>query len=79
MERDAWSAPRFVENYAKILAMAGRYDEALEALDYYLALPGAISLKTFMTGLPAQEFENHPGFAQLVEKHGWEQKEATPQ
>jgi len=79
MERDAWSAPRFVEDYAWILAMAGRYDEAIEVLDGYLPLPGAISLRTFMTGLPASGFEDHPGFAELVEKHGWEQKEATPQ
>ncbi|MEE8295353.1 MAG: hypothetical protein V3R64_06545 [Sphingomonadales bacterium] len=79
MERDAWAAPNFVGNYAQILAMAGRYDEAIEALDRYLPLPGAFSLKTLMAGIPETGLEDHPGFSELVEKHGWEQKEATPQ
>ena len=79
MERDAWSAPKFVGNYAQILAMAGRYDEAIEVLDGYLPLPEAFSLRTLMAGIPETGLENHPGFAELVEKHGWEQKEATPQ
>jgi len=79
MERDAWSAPSFVRNYAQILAMAGRYDEAIEVLDGYLPLPGAFSLRAVLIGIPETGFENHPGFAELVEKHGWIQKEATPQ
>jgi TolB-like protein len=77
LERDAWFAPVFVEKFAQILAMAGRYDEAIEVLDQYLPLPGAVSLRTVMAGIPQTGLENHPGFAELVEKHGWIQKEAT--
>ncbi|TDI63246.1 MAG: hypothetical protein E2O91_00480 [Alphaproteobacteria bacterium] len=77
MERDAWSGLSFIGNYAQILAMAGRYDEAIEVLDGYLPLPGALSLRTVMVGIPETGLEDHPGFTELVEKHGWEQKEAT--
>ena len=75
MERDAWAGVLFIGNMATVLAIVGRYDEALEYLDRYLSLPPAESLRAFMNFYPLAKLEDHPGFAALVEKHGWVHKE----
>ncbi len=79
LERDAFAGIRPIGGMATALAISGRYDEALEVLDRYLPLPGAVSLRSFMNFYPVAGLESHPGFAALVEKHGWVQKDTSRQ
>ena len=75
LEKDAWGGVSYIGNLATVLAIVGRHEEAIEVLDRYLPLPNAFSLRTFMNFYPVKGLEDHPGFAALVEKHGWVQKE----
>ena len=79
LERDAYAGTDPIQNMATVLAIVGRYDEALAFLDRYLSLPPSKSLRSFMNFYPVAGLEDHPGFAALVEKHGWVQKDVSRQ
>ena len=80
LKRDAFAGTYPIRSMATVLAIASRYEEALEVLDRYLSLPAAVSLRNFMNSRPGVKgLENHAGFAALVEKHGWVQKETSRQ
>ena len=69
--RDDWGAADYLLNVIEVLAIAGRYELALEWLDDYLSGGGAQATLVAIREFPGfSALVQEPGFTALVEKHG---------
>ena len=73
--KDAALGPAYVLNLAKIYAVMGQYDKAIERLDYLLSTPNCEYLWQLVS-VPRLQLEpqwdamrNHPKFARLLQKY----------
>jgi len=70
VSKEAWRGLYRVEALAKIYAMVGEFDAAVEQIEFLLLRPGTLSIPLLRLDPAWQPLRNHPGFKQLVKDEG---------
>jgi serine/threonine protein kinase/tetratricopeptide (TPR) repeat protein len=65
--KEAWRGAYRVEDLARIYAMVGEYDLAIEQLEYLLGIPSEISIPLLRLDPAWNPLRNHPRFKKLLE------------
>jgi serine/threonine-protein kinase len=75
VSEEAEFGPKFVTGLARIYAMVGEPDAALDRIDHLLSIPGTLTVARLRTHAMWDPLRDHPRFAEILEKYG-EQEEA---
>lgn len=54
---------------ANIYVMCGRYDEAIDKLDYLLSIESGLTVNTFKLGEEFKPLWNLPRYQEMIRKH----------
>jgi len=65
--KEAWRGLNRIEDLARIYAMVGEYDLAIEELEYLLGIPGEISIPLLRLDPAWKPLRNHPRFQNLLD------------
>ncbi len=64
---DAVAGPQRVLNLARIYTMVGKYDKALDQIEYLLSIPGPLSIPLLKIDPAWEPLRNHPRFKKLID------------
>ncbi len=67
VSEDAFSGPSRVEDLAQIYVMVGKFDAAIDQLEYLLSIPGELSIPLLQLDPAWDPLRNHPRFQKLLE------------
>jgi hypothetical protein len=70
MTKEAWRATFRLEDMARIYAMVGEYDQAVQQLDVLLSIPAEISTAVLLVDPLWAPLKSHRGFQDLIRKYG---------
>ena len=65
--KDAFIGPNRVKDLAKIYAMVGEYEEAINELEHLLKIPSAVSRPLLRLDPAWEPLRDHPRFKKLIE------------
>ena len=69
MAKEAWTGVWRVEELARILAMTGQYDAAIDRLEFLLSVPGHTSVASLRLDPIWDPLRDHPRFQALLDKY----------
>jgi serine/threonine-protein kinase len=69
ISREAISGYLLARDLAKIYAMVGEYDEAIDQLEYLLSIPGNLSAQRLRLDPVWAPLKDHPRFQRLLAKY----------
>lgn len=69
MSKEAWRGLYRVEELALILTMTGRYDAAIDRIEFLLSVPGDMSVARLRLDPRWDPLRSHPRFQTLLEKY----------
>jgi tetratricopeptide (TPR) repeat protein len=67
--KETWRGQYRVEDLARILAMTGRYDAAIDRLEYLLSIPGPMSVGRLRVEPGWDPLRDHPRFQALMDEY----------
>ncbi len=67
--KEAYRGTFPIEDLALIYVMTGKYDKALEQIDYLLSIPGFFSIKILEIDPRWAPLKNQTGFKKILEKY----------
>jgi serine/threonine-protein kinase len=70
MSKEAWRGAHRVEQLARIYAMVGEYDAAIDQLEILLAVPSPTAVPMLRIDPTWNPLRDHPSFQALLEKYG---------
>jgi non-specific serine/threonine protein kinase len=69
VSKDAFKGVKRVEDLARIYAMVGKYDAAIDRIDYLLSIPGELSVQLLHLDPTWAPLHDHPRFQALIAKY----------
>jgi tetratricopeptide (TPR) repeat protein len=69
VSKEAYRGTYPIEDLALIYVMTGKYDKALEQIEYLLSIPGFLSTKILELDPRWAPLKNQPGFKRILEKY----------
>ena len=67
LSKDAWRGLYRVEDLARVYAMVGKFDAAIDKLGFLLSNPGEMSIHLLQLDPAWKSLRNHPRFKKLIE------------
>jgi serine/threonine-protein kinase len=76
VSKDALQGPYYIDDMARIYALVGNYEEAIEQLEYLMSIPagGIVSVHSLRLDPIWDPLREHPRFQQLLEKYSEEEE-----
>ena len=68
MSKDAWRGPSHVEAMARIYAMVGERDAAVEQIEYLMSIPFDLAAPGLRLDPTWDSLRDHPRFQKLVNR-----------
>ena len=77
VSKDALQGPYYIDDMARIYALVGDYEEAIDQLEYLMSIPagGIVSVHSLRLDPIWDPLREHPRYQELIEKYSEEEEE----